>query len=291
MLDDPAERAPRVARGLAQHFELEGNRGYVRGRWKIVSLQPPAARIDLDNWMLFDLEADPTEIDDLAAARPDVLRGMIDAFEADAVARYLYPLDNRDNRRVLALPPHRVEAASRPRDFFPGGETAASGAVSLLIADRDFTLSCEFDWAEGDAGVVWAIGDSFAGLALFADAGRLHLVFRRGIEREAAIEAPLSPGPQRVVVRHRAHGQRRGSAELEVGGRPAEATLDTSPTLVRLGGEGLDVGLDRRRKVSARYASRGTFAYPNRIAFVRIEPGPMAPDSPANRPETLAQAD
>jgi hypothetical protein len=256
-----------------------------------VSLQPPAARIDLDNWMLFDLEVDPTEIDDLAAARPDVLREMIDAFEAEAFARYLYPLDNRDNRRVLALPPHRVEAASRPRDFFPGGETVASGAVSLLIADRDFTLSCEFDWAEGDAGVIWAIGDSFAGLALFADEGRLHLVFRRGIEREAAIDAPLSPGPQRVLVRHRAHGQRRGSAELDVGGRPVAATLDTSPTLVRLGGEGLDVGLDRRRKVSARYASRGTFAYPNRIAFVRIEPGPMAPDSPANRPETLAQAD
>ena len=291
MLDDPAARAPRVARERAQHYELEGNRGYIRGRWKIVSLQPAATRIDLDNWMLFDLEADPTEIDDLAATRPDVLRELVDAFEADAAARYLYPLDNRDNRRVLALSPQMVEAASRPRVFHPGAETVATIAVSLLIADRDYTLTCAFDWAAGDEGVIWAIGDSFAGLAMFVEGGRLHLVFRRGIEREAAIEAPLSPGPQQVVVRHRAHGQRRGTAELDIGGRPAAEVLDTSPTLVRLGGEGLDVGLDRRRKVSVRYAHRGTFAYPNRIDFVRIEPGPMAPGSPANRPETQAQAD
>jgi len=291
LLADPAARAPRVAQSLAQHYELEGNRGYIRGRWKIVSLQPAATRIDLDNWMLFDLEADPTEIDDLAASRPDVLRELVDAFEADAAARYLYPLDNRDNRRVLALSPDRVEAASRPRVFHPGAETVATIAVSMLIADRDYTLTCAFDWSAGDEGVVWAIGDSFAGLALFADGGRLHLVFRRGVEREEAIEAPLAPGPQQVVVRHRAHGQRRGTAELSVGGRPVAAPLDTSPTLVRLGGEGLDVGLDRRRKVSTRYASRGTFTYPNRIAFVRIDPGPMAPGSLANRPETLAQAD
>jgi len=68
--DAPDARSPRSAGGLAQHYELEGNRGFIRGRWKIVSLQPATARIDLDNWMLFDLEADPTEIDDLAKVRP-----------------------------------------------------------------------------------------------------------------------------------------------------------------------------------------------------------------------------
>ena len=289
MLDGPAARSPRSAQGLAQHYELEGNRGFIRGRWKIVSLQPAATKVDLDNWMLFDLQADPTEIDDLAKTHPEVLREMIDAFEARAKDAYLYPLDNRDNRRVLALPPFLEEAASRPRTFHGGGETAASATVSLLIADRDFTLSCAFEGGEGDEGVLWAIGDSFAGLAMFVMDRQLQLVFRRGIEVEVAIAVPIAAGAHEVVVRHRALGQRRGSATLTLDGVPLEGALDTTPTLVRLGGEGLDIGLDRRRKVSTRYAARGVFAWPGRVHFVRIEPGPMAPGSIANRPELLAQ--
>ena len=147
------------------------------------------------------------------------------------------------------------------------------------------------DWATGDEGVIWAIGDSFAGVALYVMAGRLVLVYRRGVEVEQAIDAPLEPGPQQVVLRHAATGQRRGSGELWIGARRLEAQLDMTPTLVRLGGEGMDVGLDRRRKVSTRYASRGAFRYPNRIAFVRVEPGTLAPGSVANRPELQAQAD
>jgi hypothetical protein len=76
---------------------------------------------------------------------------------------------------------------------------------------------------------------------------------------------------------------------MVVDGTPLAATRDTTPTLVRLGGEGLDIGLDRRRKVSTRYAALGVFAWPGRVAFVRIEPGAMAPGSIANRPELQAQ--
>jgi len=291
LLGDAAAASGRRAQGLAQHYELEGNRGFIRGRWKIVSLQPPATRIDLGNWMLFDLEADPTEIDDVAAAHPEVLADLVDAFEREAEAGYLYPLDNRDNRRVLAIPPFLEAAASRPRTFFPGTETAATQAVSLLIADRDYTIDCAFDWADGQEGVIWAIGDSFAGIALFVMDGRLHLSFRRGIEVERSVSAALAAGAQQVRLRHTATGQRRGAGELLVGGEPLAEPLDLSPTIVRLGGEGLDVGLDRRRKVSPRYAQRGVFAYPGRIAFVRITPGAQAPGSLANRPEAQAQAD
>ena len=68
-------------------------------------------------------------------------------------------------------------------------------------------------------------------------------------------------------------------------------TLDMSPTFLRLGGEGLDIGLDRKRKVSALYAGRGVFAYPGRIRHVTVTPGAQAPGSLTNRPEALAQLD
>ncbi len=43
-----------------QYYELQGNRGYISGGWKIVSLQTPVQAIDLDNWTLFNIAADPT---------------------------------------------------------------------------------------------------------------------------------------------------------------------------------------------------------------------------------------
>ena len=71
------------------------------------------------------------------------------------------------------------------------------------------------------------------------------------------------------------------------------ATLDLTPTtILGLGvGEGLDVGRDRRLHVTDRYGADGACAYTNEVAFVRIAPGPQAPDSYANRPERLAQRD
>jgi arylsulfatase len=70
-------------------------------------------------------------------------------------------------------------------------------------------------------------------------------------------------------------------------------TLDMSPTtILGLGvGEGLDLGCDRRLHVSAHYGGAGACAYSNQVAWMRIEPGPQAPDSYANRPERLAQRD
>ena len=56
-------------------------------------------------------------------------------------------------------------------------------------------------------------------------------------------------------------------------------------------GEGLEVGMDRRRKVVPDYETRGTFKYPNRIDWVLIEPGMQAPGSLVNRAEQLAQLD
>lgn len=291
-----------------QYFELEGNRGYIHGRWKIVSLQPPGTPIDLERWMLFDLEADPTECNDLAGARPEVLKALIDAFEADAQVHHVYPLDNRDVRRVLALPPHLEAAFARPRSYFPGTETGTPMTISPLLADRDYRVDCGFEQPQGGQGVLFAIGDHMNGLAAFVMEGRLHVAFRAGAAIHRHVELPLVPGRWQLRLQHTASGQRRGAAELTLlavpAGEPlaagpasalnaaaAVASLDMSPTFLRLGGEGVDVGLDRRRKVSPLYEGRGVFAYTGRIDRVTVTPGAQAPGSLANRPEALAQLD
>jgi hypothetical protein len=46
--------------------------------------------------------------------------------------------------------------------------------------------------------------------------------------------------------------------------------------------EGIDIGLDRRQRISPRYAAHGTFKYNGRIDRVVITPGAQAPGSISN---------
>ncbi len=273
-----------------QYYELEGHRGYRLGPWKAVSLQPPAQPIDLDRWMLFNLDEDPTECTDLASTRPEKLAELVAAFEVDAARFNVYPLDNRDNRRVLAVPDPMQRLANSPRDFWPGTETYSPMLVSPLVGDRDYRLSCEFDWQTGQSGVLFAIGDSFNGLSAQVTEGRLQVVYRASPTQTHAAHVQLQPGPQTLELLHTAVGNRQGRAKVLVGGAEV-GELDTTPTFLRIGGEGMDVGRDRKRKVIPGLTPGDPHAYPGQIRRVRIEPGPQAPGSIVNRLESEVQQD
>ena len=275
-----------------QHYELAGNRGFIRDGLKIVSLQAPAKPMDLDNWMLFDLVNDATEVQDLAGSNPSKLAELVAAFDADAAANYVYPLDNRDVRRSLTIPPFRDAACALPRTFYPGS-TSVLSVVAPLVADRDYRIECEFTHAGTDTGVIFALGDPLAGMALFARRGSLAFVYHGGNGRPVMCDGlPLRSGPNRFELRHHALGERRGTGEI-VMNDDACATLDMSPTtILGLGvGEGLDIGLDRKQHVTPLYGSEGGNRYTGCVDHVRIEPGAHPPDSNANRPERDAQRD
>jgi len=72
-----------------QYYELQGNRAFISGKWKIVSLQTPEKAIDLNNWMLFDLENDPVEIHDLAALHPEIVAQLVVEFDIQAGTNYV----------------------------------------------------------------------------------------------------------------------------------------------------------------------------------------------------------
>lgn len=275
-----------------QHYELAGNRGYIREGWKIVSLQPPGRPMDLGNWMLFDLAHDPAEVTDLAREHPARLADLVAAFDAEALANYVYPIDNRDVRRALTVPPFLEAACGKPHTFYRGG-TVVPAVVAPLVADRDYRLECVFTFRKGDSGVVFALGDPIAGLALFARDGTVNFVYNGGRgDPVLAGGLPVSEGANRFELDYRAMGSRAGRGRLLVNGEVA-TELDMSPTLILgLGvGEGLDIGLDRRLHVTGLYGGSGPCRYTGVVEHVRIEPGAHPADSYANRPERSAQRD
>ena len=284
------KRADAPQRRQRQYYELQGNRGYISGSWKIVSLQVPRQPLQLGNWMLFDIASDPAELVDLAAEHPDILARLVAEFEEDATANYVYPLDVRDDLRAITVPPHELAHLAEPREFFAGAHWVPSHTVSPLLADRDFQLRAKFDWQPGQEGVIVAIGDRFAGISLFVDQGQLFFVYQQWFSPIELAPIALKPGAQDFVLDFKALGERKGEGTFTLNGQACASGIELSPTLVRIPSGGLTVGLNRRQSVSQRYADRGNFGYTGSIDRVRIEPGKQAPGTPMVIDEAAVQA-
>jgi arylsulfatase len=266
-----------------QHYELEANRAFIDGRWKIASLQPRGGKIEsLDNWMLFDLQTDPCETTDLAAKQPERVAAMAKLFDDDAVANYVYPLDNRALERAVTIPPFMAESVNTPRTFFAGVPTVSRVVVGPLMADRHFTICSQFDWQPGEQGVIFAIGEVFVGLVLYVMGDHLHFIYHRWMSPTELPPVPLVAGAQDVVFDYQALGQRKGQGRLLVNGIEVVPMTALSPTMIGVHVEGIDIGLDRRQRISPRYAAHGTFKYNGRIDRVVITPGAQAPGSISN---------
>lgn len=74
-------------------WELYGNRALVRDQWKAMLIWPPRGD---GQWHLYDVNADPYEVNDLAKAHPELLDELIDDWHeyADDKGIYLFEKDN-----------------------------------------------------------------------------------------------------------------------------------------------------------------------------------------------------
>lgn len=278
------------ARRDRQYYELQGNRAYISGTWKIVSLQSPDKALELDNWMLFDLANDPAEINDLAKARPDIVARLADEFDAEAGTNYVYPLDQRDERRRNQVPPYELDRVWTPREFHRAGQAIPSDVLTPMIADRSYVITALFDWKPGDQGIIFSLGDRFFGLVLFVENGSLHCIYQQWHNPKALTPLTLSAGSQCVAFHYHATGRRKGHASVQINGRLLLEGVDLSPSLLRIPSNGMSIGLSRRLSVSEHYEHRGSFEYSGRIDRVRIQPGALAPGSEAEPSEAVYQA-
>lgn len=273
----------------SQHYELDGNRGFIRDEWKIVSLQPPNEKPDLDNWMLFKLDTDPTETTDVSKEHPDLVRALVEAFEQDADSHYVYPIDNRGYEKSLTVPPYRLASINRPHFFYAGAQTAERVSVSQLFADRSFRITARFDYRRGDQGVIYNIGGIFGGMLLYILDDAFHFVYQCWPKPVEIRKTMPQEGSVEVTLDYHALGKRRGRGSILLDGDMVSSRVPMSPTLGRLPGGGLDVGINRRQPASQRYASRGKFPYTGSIRWVQVVPGPQARGTMINMSEEAAQ--
>ena len=268
----------RLSRATAQHYELAGNRGYIDGGWKIVSLQPPG-RADRPRQLDAVRSRRRSDRDDttLRAQHPDGSPTLVAAFDDDALANHVYPLDNRGVRRSLTVPPYPAKRRSTRRARFARRAARRRWRSSRRWSPTATSASrARFDHAP-PATRACSSRSAIRSRAsrCYARDGRAARSSITVAQGDAWRRATLPRArAQRVRARLRGAGARRGAATLSLNGAKV-AALDLSPTIILgLGvGEGLDVGCDRRLHVTPHYGGDGACAYTGRVDFVRIEPG------------------
>jgi arylsulfatase len=273
-----------------QLYEMNGHRGYYRDGWEVVTLHQPFTKFTEEEWELYDLGTDPTELDDLAAAQPDRLRELAQAWDDAAWDNAVFPLDEGTGLKYVERPPsHAVfeEPITIPR----GTPTLERWRSVQLLWFRSVTFTVRLDYAPGDQGMLVAHGDQGAGYALYVLEGDLFFVHNdgRGNVRTHAAGA-MPTGAREVRCEMHAPGGRVWNVAVSVDG-DARGTLDGVPMLFGMAPfEGIDVGIDRRSPVSWELYERfGPFPYSGSLESVTYEPGEWAPDAPVHMLDTLRE--
>lgn len=264
-----------------QYFECWANRAYFREGWVAVSIQKIGAKIDFDNWTLHRQATDFAEIENLAAQYPEKLKELVDAFDVDAWANLVYPLDSRGLvQKFQQIPPHARPAPSSTRRFLRGAQTVNRSSFIPLVADRNFTITVNLVQGAKDEGVLFALGDVAGGMVMYIENSCLRLFYNGFGEFIHLKDMPMPPGKHAVALAYEALGKRQGQGRLLLNGHAGHEWENLSPTMMGGFHEGFDIGIDRRAPVEWElFERRGNFVYSGTIQDVVVESGPFAPGS------------
>ena len=196
-------------RHTTQYYEMFGCRAIYHEGWKAVVYHPIQADepgLDRAAWELYDLRADPSECDDLAAEHPDRLQALVERWWVEAARHQVLPLDNRPfSELVFGRPPAVPE---RRRYVYRPDRAPVPESVAVNVKNRRHSITAYVE-VEGPGpveGVLAVQGSVLGGWSfhLLGD-GRLCYVHNLAGWREYRIEGPvgerLGPGAHTLSFR------------------------------------------------------------------------------------------
>ena len=255
----------------AQYVEIYGHRAIYENGWKAVTFHPPGTAYEKDAWELYDLAHDFNETHDLAKTQPQKLAELLAAWEREARANDVYPLDDRRGARELLLPLDSPSRASH-FEFFPPVSGIHKGSASDL-RKRSWTLTADLgESAVAPDGVIAAFGGRFAGWSLYAHAGRLVFHYNyAGIERTVVMSASEIGSAKQVGVSFTLDP--RGGADIALSLDGRETGRGHVPrVMVTISHETFDLGCDLFTPVSEDYAAPANFTGALRRVVIDAEP-------------------
>jgi arylsulfatase len=247
-----------------QYFEMVGNRAIYHDGW-IASTSPPLAPWFLGlgampnvvngyNWELYNLAADYSQDNDLAAKMPDKLRDMQELFLVEASKYNVFPLDNSFSARSATPRPNPTAGKTV---FTYSGESSGlpySDAPNLLGKSYSITAEVEIP-PTGAEGMLNTLGGRFGGYGLYLLKGKPVFTYVQLTTERFRWEGPeaLTPGKHTIVFDFKYDGPgfgKGGTGILTVDGKEvANKSIPYTIPFVTTIGESFDVGVDTRTGV------------------------------------------
>lgn len=204
------------SRHRTQYFEVFGNAAIYRDGWLL------AEPVEVDQkrggalpkadapWQLYDLNADPAQTTDVAAANPAKVRDLTALWRSEAARNKVLPLSASNVKAML--PGVRPEPLSEPgrHVLHAGGERLPEGVFPGL-ANRDWTMSAQVIVPLGGAqGMIATQGGRASGWGFALLKGVPTFLYRESDRDDAlfrlAAAAPLEPGRHAVSISFKVDG-------------------------------------------------------------------------------------
>jgi arylsulfatase len=187
---------------VTQYYEMLGSRALYHDGWKAVVFHPSpfiaydgtdvSKPFDDDQWELYNVAADFSEVHDLSGSEPDKLDEMKDRWWEEAAKFQVMPLNNQPGK-------FRDNRYSRDRYELYAGIGPLPESIAPNLKNRPFVIAAELDLpAEGDVdGVIVAHGSHSGGYALYLKGRRVHYTYNFvGTDIttvSASVELPVGP--------------------------------------------------------------------------------------------------
>jgi len=269
-----------------QYFEMMSNRGIYHDGWYACTTPPvppwvlnaPMPNVNAYKWELYNLSADYSQANDLAAKVPDKLKELQGVFEKEAEKYNVLPLDNSSFARAIAP---RPSATAGQTVFTYSGEMpgiAVGNAPNIL--DKSYTITAEVEVPQGGGdGVIVTEGGRWGGFGLYLLKGKPVFNYNGLMLVQFRWEGPdaLAPGKHAIVFDFTYDGPgiaKGGTGVLTVDGKEV-ATKKIPHTVPFLlpADETFDVGLDTRTPVNDK-DYQVPFAFNGKIAKLTFTLGP-----------------
>jgi arylsulfatase A-like enzyme len=243
-LEDP----DRPSAHLTQYYEMLGSRALYHDGWKAVVFHTPpfiaydgsdtTKPFDDDQWELYHVAEDFSEVHDLAADRPDKLQELQDLWWDEAAKFQVLPLNNQPG--VFADPRYR-----RNRHEYFGMVGPLAEQLAPTLKNRSFEIAADLVPPTGPppSGVIVGHGGHAGGYVAFIADGRLHFTYNFVATQITTVTAevglPTEPVTVRVVFTRTGPG---GDVELFYGDVPVGRGTVPATTPLTYGTPGFAVG-------------------------------------------------
>ena len=273
------------SRKHVQYFDNNGSRAIYQDGWVAATFgplvpwlpgAPGLAEWDSakDVWELYDITRDFSEADNLAAKDPKRLAQLQKTFDGQARANQVYPLGAGIWLRLH--PEDRIKSPYTSWQF-DATTTRMPEFTAPGLGRENSTVTIDAELGDAASGVLYALGGSGGGLALYMDKGQLVYEYNMMIiERTVARSSTkVAAGRRRIeVTTTLASAQPLAPADvvLKVDGQEVvRTTVKRTVPAAFSASETFDVGVDLGSPVSVDYFDRRPFRFDGKISSVKVK--------------------